>query len=177
MAFFGLTSLGPQNSFRAARKDASSLGIFTDEDFAAAFNASEGAMTPLLESLYHGPAPEGLAEALQLELGRDEDFTLKQLMVAARKLAAEETKPVFVSNEEYRDCIKRHCFSNLLNTLPNLQSRFLETGPRDNYNVPLTATQEIGWQPQPEGKIQIRGKKSCPETIFQASLVASGVIV
>jgi hypothetical protein len=37
MAFFGLTALGAQNSFAAALKGTSCLGVFTDSDWDVAF--------------------------------------------------------------------------------------------------------------------------------------------
>jgi hypothetical protein len=37
MAFFGLTALGAQNSFAAALKGTSCLGVFTDTDWDTAF--------------------------------------------------------------------------------------------------------------------------------------------
>lgn len=39
MAFFGLTALGPQNSFADNLKDAVLVDIFSDADFLSAFRA------------------------------------------------------------------------------------------------------------------------------------------
>ena len=38
MAFFGLTALGPQNSFQYGLKDSTLIDIFSDAEFESAFN-------------------------------------------------------------------------------------------------------------------------------------------
>lgn len=41
MAFFGLTAMGPQNSFQASLVDFSYLDVFTSEDQEEAFRAAD----------------------------------------------------------------------------------------------------------------------------------------
>ncbi|KAA0165199.1 hypothetical protein FNF27_07690 [Cafeteria roenbergensis] len=67
MAFFGITSKGPQNPFRAATEAlarAGRLALFSKADIEAAFRASCRSSTigqdeadEFLVQLYHGPAP------------------------------------------------------------------------------------------------------------------------
>lgn len=42
MAFFGLTALGPQNTFAGALKGVSTLGLFSDNDWRQAHAAAAG---------------------------------------------------------------------------------------------------------------------------------------
>ena len=66
MAFFGLTALGPQNTFAAAAKQARYLQIFDDTDFENAWNKINGASTEhckvnkigdIMRCLFKGPIP------------------------------------------------------------------------------------------------------------------------
>jgi hypothetical protein len=65
MAFFGLTALGPQEQFKAARLEAYTCELFELKEFAAAFDAVSPAGAPLpaakldevFRRVFHGPLP------------------------------------------------------------------------------------------------------------------------
>ncbi len=66
MAFFGLTALGPQNTFAAAAKQARYLQIFDDNDFENAWNKINGSgaehckvnkIGDIMRCLFKGPIP------------------------------------------------------------------------------------------------------------------------
>ena len=65
MAFFGLTALGPQEQYKAARLEAYTCELFELREFAAAFDAVSPAGAPLpaakldevFRRVFHGPLP------------------------------------------------------------------------------------------------------------------------
>eukprot|EP00611_Tribonema_gayanum_P015197 TRINITY_DN27019_c0_g1_i1.p1 TRINITY_DN27019_c0_g1~~TRINITY_DN27019_c0_g1_i1.p1 ORF type:complete len:209 (-),score=77.95 TRINITY_DN27019_c0_g1_i1:300-872(-) len=188
MAFFGLTALGPQNTFACSLKGASDLQIFSDEDWRLAFEAVavEGALrrddvTALLEALYRGPAPVDdaarFAKAAEAALGSGWDaLACAQVLRAVQQLRADMTQLQAdeawrarascgtTSNEEYRNRVRRH--------------RGLHLAPQEQYAVPLKAAQDLGWQQRPPGEgaaARAHSKKSCEETKFAAEMVKSGM--
>jgi hypothetical protein len=66
MAFFGLTALGPQNSFAAAALKHRYLQIFEESDFQQAWRAINGErsfcpkskISDIMEALFRGPVPK-----------------------------------------------------------------------------------------------------------------------
>jgi hypothetical protein len=67
MAFFGLTALGPQNSFAAGSRHITHLMVFDDEDFTRVWNSladGEHAMLnkipDMMRLMYRGPVPENV---------------------------------------------------------------------------------------------------------------------
>ena len=71
MAFFGLTALGPQDSFAAAMKSARTLEFFSDADVGKAFDAAGGPGTDVgkaLTKMYRGPPPEKELAAVEEEV-------------------------------------------------------------------------------------------------------------
>lgn len=65
MAFFGLTALGPQNTFAAAATTSRNLQIFEDIDFQRAWEKVNkdakhcrlSKLQEIMEVLFHGPVP------------------------------------------------------------------------------------------------------------------------
>lgn len=66
MAFFGLTALGPQNSFAAAARTARNMHVFDETDFQRAWERVNGKDTShcrltkiseIMTALFHGPVP------------------------------------------------------------------------------------------------------------------------
>jgi hypothetical protein len=66
MSFFGLTALGPQNTFATAAKQARTLHFFEQEDFQNAWDSVVGQsqqcqlerLEEIMVKLYRGPVPE-----------------------------------------------------------------------------------------------------------------------
>jgi len=74
MAFFGLTALGPQNSFEAASTSSRKLQIFDEDDFREAWDKVNKKNSPhchkskigdILRALFHGPIPINDREPLE----------------------------------------------------------------------------------------------------------------
>ena len=67
------------------------------------------------------------------------------------------------SYSEYRDLANRHVRT--------------EEDPKSVLSKPLTVGQEVGWNIQnAETPIEIKGRKSCPETVYADELTKSGII-
>ena len=70
MAFFGLTALGPQNTFLSVSKVFRNLQIFDETDFIAAWEKVNGTgskfcaaekLGEIMRELFRGPVPENLS--------------------------------------------------------------------------------------------------------------------
>ncbi len=65
MAFFGLTALGPQNTFAAKEIHFRNIQIFSEEDYEKVWNRVNGRVTycsfskvdEMMRVLFHGPVP------------------------------------------------------------------------------------------------------------------------
>ncbi|CAM9214907.1 unnamed protein product [Laminaria digitata] len=190
MAFFGLTALGPQNSFQVCLLDFSYLDVFTAADIRRAFNIVDrerrgylntGQVEGFLTELYHGKPKAcdlarflGKMESDEEEQEEDVRFSLDDIrstMEMLKKEVEEETKKTmyhrgsgsdFNSNQLFRETVRRH--------------EFIARGPRERYSGTVTAAHEQGWQDQLEVNRQVvHGKKSCAETVYASELVKSGV--
>jgi len=182
MAFFGLTQLGPQDPFAAANPDALDIGIFSEEEFRRAFNKldKDGSHTitidelaPLLEIVYHGPAPEAELKKLMARFDTNADGRITwaefRRTLADAKAAAAATKDEyadkagteFKSSSELRETMRRH--------------KRVEREPQAKSRVPLTAGQEYGWDKEVVVKTVRFPKKSCAETAYIDAMVKSGV--
>mmetsp|Transcript_14107 Transcript_14107/g.21107 ORF Transcript_14107/g.21107 Transcript_14107/m.21107 type:complete len:184 (+) Transcript_14107:76-627(+) len=181
MAFFGLTALGYQNTFAAAAANASHLHVFSTNDFESAWKKIVGnnsscngdELNKIFRSLYHGPVPSFDAQRLSecFEGGTDtvtfEDYisTLNSLKALAER-EEEETSGKRAANcdmsssSEFLESIRRH--------------RRLPRPLQQKQQVPLTASQEIGWEPQ-NLQPPIAGREGSHITKFAAELVKNGI--
>ncbi|CBN79845.1 hypothetical protein Esi_0014_0215 [Ectocarpus siliculosus] len=116
MAFFGLTALGPQNSFQVALLDFSYLDVFTALDMEKAFNIVDhqkrgyihsDQVEAFLTELYHGkPIACDLARFMEKKKsleGQENRVTLDDIqstMAQLRKEAKYVTRGVFAPNSE-----------------------------------------------------------------------------
>jgi hypothetical protein len=133
MAFFGLTALGPQNSFEAASITHRTVQIFIDDDFVDAWERANGKKTLfctkekivlVLKALFRGPVPhndrqpidDAFAEAFTGEDVISQDIYLR-VMDRLRKEAEDEEranegklKPgcEFISSSEFRESLKKN---------------------------------------------------------------------
>ena len=85
MSFFGITALGPPNSFKCGLVNALGFNVFSDEEFAAAFHRMDkdgsGAITPdevedLLHETYGFPPLEQEVEIFMKEFDANKDGTV-----------------------------------------------------------------------------------------------------
>ena len=186
MAFFGITKLGPQNSFQDSLKKASVITCFASAEFESAYarvatrrgcdTLTADAVPAILEVVYHGPAPETDLLRVQHKLascGEGDPLPLVDFLAAVDAAKAEEEgweatqKNIvsggseFASSKFYRDHITRHTR--------------MDRNPNEKYNQPLTANMEIGWTPPDCYTAPRAAKKSCEETVYAAELIKAGV--
>ena len=97
MALFGITSLGPPNSFQTGLVNALGINVFNDDEFEAAFmrvdKDGSGAITPdeveeLLTSTYGFPPLEEEVEMFmeEFDLNQDGKVTLVEFKTALTRL-------------------------------------------------------------------------------------------
>ena len=154
MAFFGLTALGPQNSFAASAVYYRNIQIFDDEDFKQAWNIAVGKGTvscsrsdiPLiLRALFHGPTPEN--EVQHLENAFDDYFFVEdslsfenylKIMIKLGKDAEKDQKSLegclkptceYISSSEFKESLQKNAAIKR-----SLQSK---------YTVPITSQHEV----------------------------------
>ena len=134
----------------------------------------------MLTVIYQGPPLEGETDRLVAKLGGSSDpdklVSWEDVLAAVNAVRRDieeyeenarwsaSSGAEFTSNEEFRDYNRRHIR--------------LEKHPNEKYSTPLTAQQDLGWQPTDPNlhKEKVHGKKSCPETVYASELVKSGVI-
>jgi len=181
MAFFGLTQLGPQSAFGASVPGALDISIFSEEEFRRAFNKldvdnshsiSIEELKPLLDAVYHGPAPESEVKRLFARFDTNEDGRISwQEFVAALKEAKAASKEV----DEYRDKSSTEFKSS--NELRETMRRHKRVGrePSEKTRLPMTSGQEYGWEKKSVVRSVRYPKKSCPETEYIDAMVKSGM--
>ncbi|KAL3788994.1 hypothetical protein HJC23_012699 [Cyclotella cryptica] len=192
MALFGLTALGP-HPFTSLQDNHTTLHFFTEHDVRLAWNkvGSESEETlpieslkTLLNELYRGTAPEcevkRLHEYVQhsVNIGRISWTALRKAFVAIREQAlfneinnnlTHSERQLFTSNHDYREAVRRH----------NARRNY-ETNDKDTSRLkPLTTNECYGCMRGNEAYSsgiphKIRGKKSCPETLYCNELIMSG---
>jgi threonyl-tRNA synthetase len=156
MAFFGLTALGPQNSFEAASVSHRTIQIFDDSDFVSAWErvngkrvafADKANILKVLRTLYHGPIPsndiEAVDDAFYTAFSNEESISQEaylKVMNKLRKQAEEEEKLnagkpkpgcEFVSSSEFRESLKKNAA--------------IKKDPRMKVTAPLTMMQEVSF--------------------------------
>ncbi len=154
MAFFGLTALGPQNTFEEASAHHRFLQIFDDQDFEDAWYKVNGKGATycqkskiglVLRALFHGPIPKNDIIPIEDGFSRRDDgmdtITFNdylKVMYALRKDAEKsehefdgKQKPEteFISSQDFRESLKKNAAIKMELT--------------DKYTMPLTATQEV----------------------------------
>ena len=161
MAFFGITKLGPQNSFQDSLKKASVITCFAEAEFESAYarvatrrgatTLTADAVPAILEVVYHGPAPETDLLRVQHKLaacGADAELPLGDFLAAVAAAKAEEESweatqknivsggSEFASSKFYRDHITRH---TRMDHAPN-EKRAARASVRARRRAPLRAT-------------------------------------
>ncbi|CAM9164052.1 unnamed protein product [Ascophyllum nodosum] len=186
MAFFGLTALGPQDSFELSLVDFSYLQVFTDDDVKKAFKAADKNQRGHLDiheqvegffnELYQGtPKACDLARFLEkagksLENNRLSLDDIRSLMDQLKEEVEKERNENKWKRGSGSDFSSNHIFREKMRNHEKMR------GPRERYANTITAMQEHGWRDQLDFNRQMRhGKNSCPETIYASELVKSGL--
>jgi hypothetical protein len=186
MAFFGLTALGPQNSFEVRSTNFRYIQVFDEEDFKDAWVKAVGADTApchrgklpaILKALFHGPVPANeqgvISDAFEnttFETSETISFDSYMKIMSRLRHEAEEDahrregKPnpncEFNSTSELALALRKNA----------AMKRELQT----KLTLPLTATQEYGWEKQ-ELKGPTAGRGGSDITKFAAELIKNGI--
>ena len=181
MAFFGMTTLGPQNSFQDAQQNSSMIGVFSADDFVAAYRKVarefEGDLPAdnlreVLESVYHGPVPAAdLRRCLSYMPERD-PLPLDLFLGAIASAQRDEEE----WNQQQGNIVSAAGEFHSSNTFRDNWTKHTRMAkePRDKYNTPVTGSMAIGWI-KPDQYEPRRAKNSCPETVYAAELIKAGV--
>lgn len=157
MAFFGLTALGPQNTFASNEKHYRHLQVFEESDFQRAWERVNGAQAKhckaaklgdIMRALFHGPVPDNESPHIEEKFSEQMLFSetpetisftsYMKTMMQLRDEAEHEEKKLegnmkpsceFTSNKELRETMTKHGHMNL-----TLQQKQM---------LPLTSTQEV----------------------------------
>jgi len=183
--FFGLTALGTQNTFASAAKKSRNLQIFDLEDFQKAWEKIHGIgalhgrrerMNDVMLALFHGPIPINDApyiyDAFELrDYGTTDTISFTEFMKIMLQLRDEAER----EEQEYE---KSH--PGEFNSAASFHETVRKCGKRkdlqDKQIVPLTCTQEFGWQTR---SIRLERptafRKGSDITKFAAELIKNGV--
>lgn len=186
MAFFGLTALGPQNTFSSSAKQARCIMIFSDEDFEESWNKIQGYKSEhgrlskigdIMKHLFHGPIPindeKAIIESFEnYSFETSETVSFNSYMKIMRKLRIEaEQEQIQFDSKSLKDTCDFNSNSLFLETLKKCGKR---GWIKDKQSVPLTSNQEFGWN---ETQLQrpTHFRKGSEITKFQAELIKNGV--
>jgi len=187
MAFFGLTSLGPQNSFQACSKSFRNLQIFDENDFTAAWKRVNGSDTfchvsklgDVMRMLFRGPVPvndnDHVVRAFEEEAKYFETANMLSFVTYLR-VVLRLAKEAEVEEEQLNEKPLPVCeyTSSLAIQQDMLRNKRCNMGPVQKQIAPLTAAQECGWHKQELVRPKA-GKPSSDITKFAAALIKAGV--
>jgi len=188
MAFFGLTALGPQNSFYSASKNFRNLMIFDEADFRIAWDRGMGSgekfgrankLGDVMRALFRGPVPandnEYIVAAFEEENQRSDmkdviSFAtyMRIMLQLAQDAEAEERA---LADRPVPTC--EYVSSNEIQT-DFLRNKRCKLNPQAKQNVTLTSSQEYGWAKQDLVR-PLAGKPGSDITKFAAELIKNGV--
>jgi|MDSY01.2.fsa_nt_gb hypothetical protein len=184
MAFFGLTALGPQNSWAELIRGSFVVEVFSDEEFTAAFDymavdgklSGEADLTKTLERVYHGDVPDDELASFLAAVPREEDGTItkESLMAGVIDMRAQAADFFF----DWKQKTSGACDFRSVNLMRehHLRNQLPKKGPTDKYIIPVTAAQEVGWHQKPEHyKPPMYGNSKGEETAYQEELIKCGV--
>lgn len=186
MAFFGLTALGPQNSFGSAAKYARHMHIFVDEDFQECWEKiyGKGSLHGLasrigetMKCLFHGPIGNNdnvhITKAFEEEMFGSESETISfttfmRIMVRLRDEAVLEEQSYHGKIKPNTDFISSSLFFETVRKCGKISH------VQDKQLLPLTSSQEFGWAEQ---KLQqpTAYRQGSEITKFAAELIKNGV--
>lgn len=185
MAFFGLTALGPQNTFAAASKKARILHVFEDDDFLNAWyrvngrDALHGKLSKIgdiLRIVFCGPIPpndEGpIREAFENEtFETSETISLTSFMKIMIRLRDEaDMQEKGLTNDD-----KLTDFSSVSQYLETLQKGGKINSIQTKQSMPLTSNQEFGWEKPAKLQPPDHYRRGSEVTKFAAELIKNGV--
>lgn len=189
MAFFGLTALGPQNSFQNASKCFRNLQIFDEADFTAAWNRVNGAVDAkfchisklgdVMRTLYRGPVPANDNEVLVVAFEEESKYfetpnvlSFVTYIRVMQRLAKDAEREEALMNDTPLSVCEYN--SSLAIQQDMLRNKRCNRNPQEKQIQPLTSAQEFGWAKQ-ELVRPSAGKPGSDITKFAAELIKNGV--
>ena len=191
MAFFGLTALGPQNTFLSVSKVFRNLQIFDETDFENAWAKVNGAgakfcaaekLGEIMRALFRGPVPENDNDVIVRAFeAASEGFETKGMIPYVMYL---QTMVMLAKEAEEAEI---QCEKNPLPTceytsskeiqLARLRNRTFKLDPNQKQHTPVTCQQEYGWHDGSEIlKSGTRASRQQSDiTKFAAELIKNGV--
>lgn len=178
MNFFGLTSLGPQNSIKSNLLRALNISNFTDEEFAAAFDEVDTQRVGWLEShqvafvftrVYGTEPPEVEIASFLNRFPLDGKIEKGAFLANISQVRAETgrieaaSSTEFSSSLEYKDDLHKH--------------KRLQYGPTEKYRKDQLESHKIGWRASTdiEKEMDSAPRKNCEETKYAAEMIKSGI--
>jgi len=155
MAFFGLTALGPQNTFASLSTTFRYIQIFDEADFSAAWKHVNGSGTPnchiskltdVFNVLFHGPTPLHDREPIQkafdeliLDTSDVIDFELYLKVMKKLRLEAEQ------ESKQLEIALKPTCEYNSTSemALAMKKNAAMKKELQQKITAPLTTTHEV----------------------------------
>ena len=185
MAFFGLTALGPQDTFATCSKAFCCIYIFEDADFERAWKkvagdakyTKMGVLPDIISALFKGPAPQNdhdrIYDAFNLAVQDDSnplsfsDYINTMVKIREDVIIEERSsknKPKsnceFNSSTAFKDSLRRH--------------HRMERKIQDKQICPLTCSQEFGWEKQSLQK-PVAGRETSAVAKFAEELIRNGI--
>jgi hypothetical protein len=186
MAFFGLTALGPQNTFAVSSTGFRNIMIFSDDDFTQAWNKVNKGHAPhclrsnlpeILKALFHGPIPE--SDKGFLEKGfSDGEFELPDTMsyVAYMRILVKMRAEAEANEQHLQSITNPNCEYVSVSEfhLAIKKNAAMTREVQTKQTLPLTSSQEFGWQKE---KLlpPVAGKPGSDITKYAAELIKNGI--
>ena len=147
MAFFGITALGPPNTFQANLCNALGINVFSDEEFESTFRRVDrdgsGAITPdevedLLTETYGFPPLEDEVKMFmeEFDLNQDGKVTLEEFKSALTRMR-EKVNSKAAEGREYT--------SNLQMREDRFKHKRMQGDITGKYKLPMTSAQRTGF--------------------------------
>lgn len=186
MAFFGITSFGPQNTFIASHSKDSFIHTFDDSDIQKSWvatskdikqTAKRSEIDSMLVQLYKGPLPT--ADQALIDKGfnvilpnKDSCITYPQFLSTIKKLQGENEKIIRLKDDRVHKCAEPSQSNHTYRS--KIKSHNIQTDFKLKQSYPLLSSQELGWE-KTEYKSPVSGKKGSEITKFAAELVKNGI--
>ena len=184
MAFFGLTALGPQNSWAELIRGSFVVEVFSDDEFMEAFDyvaidgklSSVTDLTNVLERVYHGEVPDDELASFISAVPTEEDgsITKESYIAGIANMRSQAANFFFDWKQKTSGACEFRSVS--LMREHHLRNQLPQKGPTDKYISPPTASMEVGWHQKPEHyKAPEHGTSKGEETAYQEELIRCGV--
>ena len=183
MSFFGITALGPPNTFQANLVNALGINVFSDAEFEATFRRVDkdrsGSITPdeveqLLAETYGFPPLEEEVKMFmeEFDLNNDGRVTLNEFKAALTRMRTKMNEKASQARE--------YSSANAMRA-DRVKHKRMGVNVTDKYKLPMTAAQRTGFyvndQQQKEiAKMTTYPVRKCPETKYADEMVRTGFL-